>query len=202
MKKQQSESLPDDCVPERYNVGIKELPTDERPRERLINNGPGALSAAELIAIVLRTGTADQSALSLAQTLLTRCGGLYGLSRATINDLKKTKGIGQVKGVQVAAFVELGKRLAIPNQEEGHALITPYDAAQYFMPKLRGLKKETFKVALLDTKGRVMKEALVSIGSVDSSIVKPREVFAEAVAAGARSVGVAQNDPSGDRSPD
>src|SRR5260370_34710138 len=165
MKKLPAESLTDDCVPERFNVGIKELPTDERPRERLLKYGPEALSAAELIAIVLRTGTPDQSALSLAQSLLKKCGDLYGLSRATIPDLKKTKGIGNVKGVQIAAFVELGKRLAVPNQDEGHALITPYDAAQYFMPKLRGLKKETFKLAILDTKSRVMKEVLVSIGS-------------------------------------
>src|SRR5262249_13899445 len=99
------------------------------------------------------------------------------------------------------AFVELGKRLAMMSPDDSIALNTPYDAARYFMPGLRSLKKETFKIALLDSKNRVMKEMVVSIGSLDSSVVKPREVFAEAVSACARSVVVAHNHPSGDPTP-
>jgi len=193
---------PEETPPDaRYNVGIKELPSDERPRERLLKYGPSSLSAAELIAIVLRTGTRDQSAISLAQALLHKHGGLRGLSRASIADIKKLKGVGDVKGIQIAAFVELGKRLAVPHEGDDPPINSPDDAAQLLMPFLRGSHKEEFWALLLNTKNSLIRKVLISVGGLDSSIVQPAAVFKEAVAGGARSIIVVHNHPSGDPTP-
>jgi len=177
------------------------LPTEERPRERLLRYGPQALSTAELLAIVLRTGTQERSAIDLAEYLLSQHGGLRGVANASVDELARIKGIGPVKGVQIAACVELGRRLAAHTDVEREAIRSPEDVAHYLLPKLRDVTKEHFISLLLDTRNRVMKMQTVSVGSLDASIVHPREVFKDAIAASAASVIVAHNHPSGDPTP-
>lgn len=187
--------------PDRYTTAIKELPNEERPRERLIHCGPQALSTAELLAIVLRTGTQERSAIGLAEFLLAKCQGLRGVAKASIAELSQIKGIGLVKAVQVAACVELGRRLAARTAEQHPLIHSPEDVARLLMPELRDETRELFKSILLDAKNRVLRILTVSVGILDSSLVHPREVFKEAIAASAASVIVAHNHPSGDPTP-
>lgn len=182
-----------------YKVGIKELPSEERPRERLARYGPRNVSNAELLAIVLRTGTRERSALGLAEYLLKE-HGLRGIANASVEELTRIKGVGPVKAVQIAACVELGRRL---EKEPRHrrAVCSPEEAADLLKPHLRDAAKENFVALLLDSKNMVIREEAISVGSLDSSIVHPREVFKTAIAASAASVIVAHNHPSGDPTP-
>ena len=186
---------------ERYTVTIKELPSEERPRERLINHGPSALSTAELLAIQLRTGTQERSALGVAELLLSQFDGLKGVANATVEELSRVKGIGAVKAVQIAGAIELGKRLVLFSSEERPTIHSPQDVANLLMPELRDVKKEHLKSLLLDTKNGVLKVITVSVGILDSSLVHPREVFKDAIAASAAAIIVAHNHPSGDPTP-
>ncbi len=186
---------------ERYTIAIREMPTEERPRERLMSYGAQSLSTAELLAIVLRTGTKERSAIGLAEHLLSRHGGLRGVATATVEELACVKGIGPVKGVQIAACVELGRRLAAHTDESRPVIRSPEDVVHLLMPELRDASKEHFKSLLMDTKNRVLRIVTVSIGSLDSSIVHPREVFKDAVASSAACMVVAHNHPSGDPTP-
>ena len=183
-----------------YKVGIKELPSEERPRERLMRYGSQAVSTAELLAIVLRTGTQERSALGLAEHLITSHGGLRGISNASVQELTRIIGVGPVKAVQIAACVELGRRLASEGRRR-EAITSPDEAAEKLMPRLRDATKEHFVALLLDSKNRLIKDSDISIGSLDSSIVHPREVFKEAISASAASIIVAHNHPSGDPTP-
>lgn len=186
---------------DRYTVGIKELPTEERPRERLARYGPKSLSTADLLAIVLRTGTARMSAITLAQSLLSEHGGLHGVAGASVDELARMKGVGPVKAVQIAACVELGARLAAESGRDRPEIRCPDDAAALVMADLRHTTKEHFVSLLLDTKNRVIRKMTVSVGTLDTSVVHPREVFRDAIAASAASVIVAHNHPSGDPTP-
>jgi DNA repair protein RadC len=186
---------------ERYTVAIREMPADERPRERLVKYGAGVCSAAELLAIHLRTGTPERSALGLGELLLKEFSGLRGVSCASIEELSRIKGVGEVKAVQIVAAVELSKRLSVLNNDERPAIHSPQDVSTLLMPELRDLKKEYLKSLLLDSKNRVMKINTVSIGILDSSLVHPREVFKDAIVASAASIIVAHNHPSGDPTP-
>lgn len=163
--------------------------------------GPGVLSTAELLAILLRTGTTERSAIGLAECILSDHRGLRGVARATVEELTRTKGIGPAKAVEIAACVELGRRLAAHTEEARPVIHTPEDAAHLLLPELREAQKEHFKSLLLDTKNRVVKMVTVSVGSLDASIVHPREVFKDAIAASAAGVIVAHNHPSGDPTP-
>jgi DNA repair protein RadC len=183
-----------------YKVGIKELPSEERPRERLARYGPRAVSTAEILAIVLRTGTQERSAIGLAEHLIHTFGGLRGIANATVEQLTAVKGVGTVKAVQIAACVELGRRLAAEPRER-QAICAPDEAAEILMPRLRDAGKENFVALLLDSKNRLIRVAEVSVGSLDSSIVHPREVFNHAIAGSAASIIVAHNHPSGDPTP-
>ncbi len=186
---------------ERYSVGIKELPTNERPRERLQQYGAAFLSTAELLAIVLRTGTHQRSAISLAEHLLSEHRNLRGIANATVQELAKIKGIGPVKAIQVAACVELGKRLAAHNENLQPVIGSPEAAVHLLMPEMRMASKEHFKTLLLDTKNRLIRIATTSIGTLDSSVVHPREVFKDAIGVSAASILVVHNHPSGDPTP-
>jgi DNA repair protein RadC len=186
---------------ERYTVAIRELPAEERPRERLMKYGSSAVSTAELLAIQIRIGTKERSALGLAELLLSQFGGLRGIANASIEELSRVKGIGPVKAVEIAASVELGKRLAALSDDEKPVVRSPQDIVNLLMPELRDAKREHFKSALLDTKNRVMKIVTVSIGTLDSSLVHPREVFKDAIISSASSLIVAHNHPSGDPTP-
>jgi DNA repair protein RadC len=186
---------------DRYTVAIKEMPSEERPRERLLHYGPQALATSELLAIVLRTGTKERSAIGLAEHLLSLHGGLRGVANASVDEIAQVKGLGQVKGVQIAACVELGRRLASHQEEVRPVIRTPEDVAYMLMPELRDSRKEHFKALMLDVKNRVLKTVTVSVGTLDSSIVHPRDVFKEAVAMSAAAIIVAHNHPSGDPTP-
>lgn len=188
-------------MPERYTVAIRELPAEERPRERLLHHGAAAVSTAELLAIQLRTGTQERSALGLAELLLSQFGGLKGVACATAEELSRIKGVGPVKAIQIAAAVELGKRLALFASEDKPVIRCPQDVANLLMPELRDVKKEHLKSLLLDTKNGVMKICTVSVGILDSSLVHPREVFRDAIASASASIIVVHNHPSGDPTP-
>jgi DNA repair protein RadC len=186
---------------EKYSVTIHEMREEDRPRERLIHYGPSALSNAELVAILLRTGNAQVSALGLAELLLRDCGGLKGLMTADLNTLQQVKGIGQAKSVEIAATAELGRRLAKFTPFESVIIRKPEDAVGVLQSDLRDERQEVFKALLLDTKNKVIKNVEISRGTLDSSLVHPREVFAPAVSAIAASIIVAHNHPSGDPTP-
>lgn len=188
-------------MPERYTVAIREIPQNERPRERLQHYGPSAVSTAELLAIQLRVGTTERSAIGLGELLLSQFEGLRGVANTTIEEMSSIKGVGSVKAVQIASAFELGRRLAALSEEERPAIKSPEDVAHLLMPELRDKKKEHLKSLLLDTKNRVLKILTVSIGILDSSLVHPREVFKDAIQASAASLIVAHNHPSGDPTP-
>jgi DNA repair protein RadC len=186
---------------ERYTLTIKELPAEERPRERLLKCGPEKLSNAELLAIILRVGTAEYSAIGLAQHMLGKLNGLRGIATAGIGELSKIKGLGAAKGAQIQAMVELGKRLAASVGETRPVIREPQDAVDLLMPELRDAHQERFKGMFLNTKGEVLKISTITVGTLDASLISPRELFREALGWNSASVIVAHNHPSGDPTP-
>jgi DNA repair protein RadC len=185
----------------RYSPTIKELPADDRPRERLYACGPEALTTAELIGILIRSGTQERSAVSLGEYLLAQFGNIKGVAVASVEQLSQVKGIGHAKAAEIKAAIEFGKRLSLFTDDVRPAVGGPRDIANLLMPDLRYLKKETLKSVLLDTKNRVQTIKTVSVGDLSSSIVHPREVFKDAIVASAASMIVAHNHPSGDPTP-
>lgn len=179
---------------------LKKWPETERPRERLIKHGAQSLSDAQLLAIVLRTGSNRKNVIDTAMELIQRFGGLRGLDEAPLSELKKFKGLGVAKIAQIKASFELGKRLLSEKAQEQtfNSAETVYN---YFFPKLNGLKKEVFITALLDTKLKLIKEVKVSEGTLNQSLIHPREVFKEAVQESAYAVVLIHNHPSGDPTP-
>lgn len=182
---------------------IKELPEDERPREKLLTKGPQALSNAELIAILLRTGTRRDSAVGVAQKLLKRYeeAGIAVFSGLTPQELSLENGIGPAKAVTIAAAIELGKRLNDLAAAERPVIRTPQDAAYLMMPRLRFETRELFIAIMLSTKNHVLATPIISIGTLNASIVHPRELFRQAINFSAASIILVHNHPSGDPSP-
>jgi DNA repair protein RadC len=189
------------AVRDRYSPTIKELPTEERPRERLHAYGAQALTTAELIAILIRTGNAQRSAVSLGEYLLAEFGSIKGVATASLEQLAAIKGLGTAKAAQIKAAIEFSNRLALFTEEGRPSIGGPRDVSNLLMPDLRYQKKEHLKSLLLDTKNRVLAIKTVSIGDLSSSIVHPREVYKDAVIASAASIIVAHNHPSGDPTP-
>jgi DNA repair protein RadC len=184
-----------------YTLTLRDVPREERPRERMKRYGAQALSHAELLAILLRTGTVAESAVSLAQRLLKECGSLRNLTDMTIEQLVSIKGIGIAKAMQIKAGIELGRRLSRSAMEEAPVIRNPQDAANLLMEELRYLKKEHFVCLFLNTKNQVIGQETLSIGSLNASIVHPREVFRAAIQKGCASILCAHNHPSGDPAP-
>lgn len=184
-----------------YSVAIRELPSEDRPRERLASFGPQSLSTQELLAIILRTGTPSRSVLRVAEDLLHRHGGLRGIATATLRQLGETRGVGSVKAIELAACFELGKRLSALPEQARPEISSPEDAANLVMADMRYLPVETFRALLLDAKNRLIRVERVSVGILDSAIVHPREVFHAAVVERAAGVVVVHNHPSGDPNP-
>jgi len=181
---------------------IKELPADQRPRERLMAEGEQALSDAELLAILLRSGTEEDTAIGLANKLLARFGSFRALAGRTIAELSSLKGIGPAKATQVKAAVEIGRRIAQQTAAEpGKPLGGSQAVFDLYAPRLRDRKKEAFLVLLLDAKNRVVREVPVSEGSLTASLAHPREVFNEAVRDSAAAVLCVHNHPTGDPTP-
>ena len=181
---------------------IRDLPVSERPRERLQKFGVEALSAQEILALLLGRGIAGESVTVTAQRLLSRFGNLKGIAGASVEELAEVKGIGPAKAAQIKAAFELANRLeGYPEPGKKLSVKTPDEVVSLVRGRLRGKKKEHFLVLLLDTRGQLIKTSEVSVGSLDSSIVHPREVFKEAMSTSAASVILVHNHPSGDPEP-
>ncbi|MBS3943790.1 MAG: DNA repair protein RadC [Dethiobacter sp.] len=180
---------------------IKDLPLEERPREKLKQLGTEALSNSELLAVLLRTGSKSESALQLAARLLSRSGGLRALPDLSLEEMEEIRGLGPAKAVMIKAALELGRRLATTPRDESNSMTNPGQVAQLFMEELRYRKKEHFKVLLLNTKNHIISREEISIGSLNVSIVHPREIFNAPLRKSAASVILVHNHPSGDPSP-
>src|SRR5512139_2834609 len=180
---------------------IMDLHESDRPRERLATLGPQALSNAELLAILIRTGVKGESAVSVGQRLLNKFGGLTGLHRAPFNELMDQHGLGEAKACQIKAAIELGRRLTIESPEERPAINSPADAAALVQYEMSVLEQEHLRVILLDRRNRVLETAEVYKGSVSSSQIRIGEVFKEAVRKNASALVVIHNHPSGDPTP-
>ena len=180
---------------------IREMPESDRPRERLKERGAVALSDAELIAILLRTGMKGTSAVQLAQQLIHDFISLDQLARAPMEAIAKTKGVGQTKAIQLKAAFELARRLSEGARGKQTTISSPADAAAVMREDMRLLDREEFHVLLLNTKNGLIKPALISRGSLNASIVEPREVFKDAISVSAASMILVHNHPSGDPTP-
>ena len=183
------------------NYVLREIPKEDRPRERLLQFGAEALSNAELVAILLRTGTISDSAVKLAGKVLTAAGGLRNMVDMSVEQLVAIKGIGKAKALQVKAGIELGRRLTRAGLQDTPAIRSPRDAADLVSDELKYLQKEHFVVLFLNTKNRVIGKETLSIGSLNASIVHPREVFRSAIQKSSASIICAHNHPSGDPTP-
>ncbi len=180
---------------------ITDLGHGDRPRERLRTLGAQALSNAELLAVLLRTGVAGLNAVQLAQELLTKFEGLSGVHAADYAELVGTRGVGPAKAAQLQAAIELGRRLAAAAPEERPTIQAPAQAAELLMYEMGALEKEHLRVLLLDTRNRLQRIVEVYQGSLNSSLIRIAEVFRDAVRANSASIIVAHNHPSGDPSP-
>ena len=178
---------------------IHDLPLSERPRERLQKLGAEALSAQEILAVILGRGVSGESVMVTAQRLLSKFENLKGIAEASVEELSQVRGIGIAKAAQIKAAFELASRLEGYSQVGDKTVVkTPEDVTGLVRGRLRGKKKEHFLALLLDTRNQLIKVAEISIGSLDTSIVHPREVFREAISASAAAVILAHNHPSGD----
>ncbi len=184
-----------------YRLTIKELPADERPREKLKLRGEASLSTGELLAIILRTGVVGETVTDVAQRLLVIYGGLLGLSRADYATLCREHGLGEAKAAQLKACVELARRLALERPDERVRIASPEDVAAILSTEMAPLDQEELRVVLLNTKNEVLKISTVYRGSVNAAQIRVAEVFKEAVRQNAPSLVVAHNHPSGDPTP-
>ena len=180
---------------------MKGLAPSDRPREKLARLGVLGLGDNELVAIIIGAGVQKTSALVMANALLESAGGLYRLARLSGDELRQVRGLGAAKAAQILAAIELGRRTLARTPDDRVQLVTPRQAAAYLLPQFGGLPVEQFGVVLLDTKHRVLRTMILSMGTVDRSVVHPRDVFREAVAASATAVVLFHNHPSGDPAP-
>ena len=184
-----------------YHATVRELPSGERPRERLQHFGPQALSTAELLAIVLRTGTRGDNALDLANKLLMKYGGLPGLVRADFRELCAEHGMGEAKSAQVKAALEIGRRLALVQTDAKYKISTPADAANLVMLDLAYLDTEQTRILLLDARGQVVEKASLYQGTAISSVLRAAEIFRPAIIRNCPGLILCHNHPSGDPTP-
>ncbi len=180
---------------------MKDVAPHDRPREKLERLGPAALGDNELLALVLGSGARAVGALAIANQLLVEAGGVHGLTRIGLGQLRHVAGIGRARASQVLAAVELGRRTLTQQAAERPRLRTPREVATYLLPRYGALPVEQFGIIMLDTKQRVIRIKVLSLGSLDSTVVHPREVFREATSASAASIVLFHNHPSGDPAP-
>ncbi|ADO77373.1 RadC family protein [Halanaerobium praevalens] len=183
------------------NFTIKELPAAERPREKLLRKGSKFLSNAELLALIIRTGNKERTAVELAQDLLNLYGGLKGLQDLSCEELKKINGIGTAKAAQINALIELSCRISALKNQKNDLVSNPIQAAELLAAEMRFLKQEVLRVILLDVKNKVISVPEISRGGLSSSIVHPREVFKEAIRRSSAAIILVHNHPSGDPTP-
>jgi DNA repair protein RadC len=180
---------------------LKDQPASERPRERLVALGADALSNAELIAILLRTGLQGTNVVEIGKQLVQKHGSLQGLAQASLEDLRSVKGIGPDKAVTLVAAFTLARKMAAEMRSESPLLDTPEAVANLLREQTRLQRVETFQVVLLNTRRRLIRVAEISNGTLDTILVHPREVFEKAIASGAAAVVLVHNHPSGDPTP-
>jgi len=180
---------------------MKDLSPDDRPREKLGRHGAAALGDNELVALVVGNGTRRGNALSVANALLAAHGGLHGLTRCAAGDLMRTAGIGRVRAAQLVAAIELGRRTLAPAPAPRMQIRGPEDAAAYLMPRFGARGVEQFGIMLLDARHRVMQTVVLAVGTLNTTVVEPRDVFREAAIGGAAAIVVFHNHPSGDPTP-
>ncbi len=186
-------------APHRYSV--QDLPEAERPRERLLRCEEEVLTDAEVLGVLLGCGRRGRSALDIARALMVHAGSLRGIARLSQSELKRIVGIGSARAAQLLAAFALAPRYATESLPLGVPLRSSADIFRHFAPRLRDRKREEFLVVLLDGKHRVIRESRVSMGSLNASIVHPREVFQLAVRESAGAVVLVHNHPSGDPTP-
>jgi DNA repair protein RadC len=194
-------SFRDRCRHAGRSPRMKDLPPGDRPRDRLAAQGAESLSDAELISLVIRDGTARESALELAQKVLARFGELRRVAEASVTELCTVPGIGPVKAAQMKATLEIGRRLGEERLTPGVRLQSSADVHNHFRERFRGLKKEVFTLVMLDQRHRVIRTEPISEGSLTQSVVHPREVFKPAISESAAAVIFVHNHPSGDPTP-
>jgi len=182
-------------------ISLRGLPSGDRPRERLYARGAGEISLQELLAIVIGGGTRGAGASMLALRLLGEFGGVVALGRSGVDELRRVPGIGFARACQLVAAFELGKRFARESRAGGSAIREPGDIARLFMDEMKDYDREHFKAAFLNTKNQIIKVVTVSIGSLNASIVHPREILKPAIASSAASIVLVHNHPTGDPSP-
>jgi DNA repair protein RadC len=180
---------------------IMDLPKNERPQEKLFKYGPEVLSNSELLALILRTGTSGENIINLCNRIIKEAGGLNGLLSFSGEEFMNLKGVKEAKAAQLLALSEISKRFKSYKAIDTYKIGKPVDAADLVMESMRFLKQEVLKVILLNTKNIVIMIKDISMGSLNSSIVHPREVFNDAVKRSAASIIVCHNHPSGDPSP-
>lgn len=180
---------------------IKNWPINERPQERLITGGPESLSDAQLLAVILRIGNREKSVVDLCREVLKASGGLNQLSQYGISELTSFPGIGPVKASQIKAIMELSVRMNAFKPERKKKILSSQEIFQVYGPYYKNKKREIFKSVLLDSKHRILKDFIISQGSLNQSIVHPREVFKPAIRESAAAIIFIHNHPSGDPSP-
>jgi DNA repair protein RadC len=190
-------------VSETY-LSVKELPLSERPYEKCERYGASSLSDAELLAVILRTGSKKQRVIDLATNILnypTAYPGLKGLNYLTLNELMRIKGIGRVKAIELLCLTEITKRMSKEIHRESLKLITPQSVANYYMQDMRHLTREQVLLLMMDSKNKLIKDMVISEGTVNTSIMPTREIFVHAVKYEAVNIILLHNHPSGDPTP-
>ena len=180
---------------------IKDIIKEERPRETLLKKGETYVSDSELLAILINNGTRDKSAITLAREIIETSDGIRNLSNITVEELSKIKGIGLAKACRIISALELGRRVSVASEMQKFKISSPQDIGNVYMEELRYKKKEIFRVVLLNTKNVIIGSKDISEGSLNASIVHPREVFLEAIKKSANKMILMHNHPSGDPTP-
>lgn len=180
---------------------ITDLPEDERPRERLIKDGEASLTNAELLAIIIQKGTEEETAIDIAETILSKFGDFRAIGAKSVAELCRIKGIGPAKAAQIKAALEISRRYSSISIKRGRQFTSSKDVFDHYCNSLGEAKKELFCCVLLDTKNRYIKDVVISEGSLSASVVHPREVFNPAIRESAAAVIFVHNHPSGDPSP-
>ena len=179
---------------------IQDMTLEERPREKMILNGAGSLTDAELLAILIRTGTKQFNAIQLGKAIIEKADNIRYLQNITIEELESINGIGKTKAVQIKAALELGNRIASYKPAK-YKIKNPWDIYKYYMESIRYQYKEIFKVVLLNTKNEIITDVDISMGTLNSSLVHPREVFREAIIRSSNKIILLHNHPSGNAEP-
>lgn len=186
------------------HITVKNLPSSEQPYERMEHYGPGILSDAELLAIIIRTGTNGERSIDVAIKVLNAAdntNGLLGLTQMSIQELMKINGIGKVKAIQLKAVAELARRISKATKNQTSCFTSPRQIADYYMEDMRHLQHEEILLIMMNSKSQILREERISVGTVNASLLSPREVFACALKNNAVHIVLLHNHPSGDPTP-